>query len=191
MKDKLIKKIEQEKKKTSRLNVNDILAVPIYNYIIYEQMFKDCKHVKLVVSKFEADFMAAKQAEELIQNGVNPADITILSRDTDMFLLNNHVDIQAKWYYVAANTIPDKYKYLYLNGSDFVQQKLSINEFVQIPDKEHYRVQVLREACMKHDLKLLFSDFIFHNYLMFETEVEFDAGFRNLAEAEMAFLMYQ
>ena len=36
IKDKLNKRVELEKKKTEKITVNDVLAVPIYNYIIYK-----------------------------------------------------------------------------------------------------------------------------------------------------------
>lgn len=171
IKDKLNKRVELEKKKTEKLTINDVLAVPIYNYIIYKQLFKGCKHIKLVVSKFEADFMIAKQTNHLIKNGVDPGDITIISRDSDMYILNNKVSIQSSKQYVEANTVSDKLRYVYLVGSDFVSFQMSIEQFVKIDDHEEYRRDVLTRACQHADLKILFSDFLFANYESLEQDV--------------------
>jgi len=58
-------------------------------------MFKNCKHIKVVLSRYESDYSMAKYADELIQNGTDPDDISIISRDSDMYLLNNRVSIQS------------------------------------------------------------------------------------------------
>jgi len=46
-----------------------------------------------VLSKYESDYAMAKYADELIAKGISPNDISIISRDSDMCLLNNRVSI--------------------------------------------------------------------------------------------------
>lgn len=49
--------------------------------------------MKIVLSKYESDYAMAKYADTLIESGVNCNDITIISRDSDMCILNNKVSI--------------------------------------------------------------------------------------------------